>query len=230
MRTAARLRIVGIALTVLATGAWSRPSLHAQEAAPAPLEPTMALAYGGIGGGAVDEGPEAAPRVFRPAPVTTAAAKTWMKLQQPISIPFENDTPLEDVLKYIRQATASKEDTGIPIYLDPASLAENDRTMQSPVTMSLEGIPLETTLRLLLKQLGLAYEVQKDGLLIISSEANPDGPLDPMARILDELTALRAEVAALRREVSVLRAPAESQAPRGGTPSPAGGGGGGGFR
>jgi hypothetical protein len=176
----------------------------------------------------MDEKPAAAPRVFRPATVTAAAAKTWMKLQQPISMPFENETPLEDVLKYIRQATASKEETGIPIYLDPVGLVENEKTMQSPVTISLEGIPLETTLRLLLTQLGLAYEVQKDGLVIISSEAYPGSVLDPTARILDELTALRAEVTALRREVSVLRAPTGSQTPRGGMPSPAGGGGGGG--
>ena len=40
--------------------------------------------------------------------------------------------------------------------------------MTSPVTLDLEGVPLKTTLRLMLKQLGLAYCV-KDGLLIISS-------------------------------------------------------------
>ena len=35
--------------------------------------------------------------------------------------------------------------------------------MTSPITLDLEGVPLKTTLRLLLKQLGLTYTV-KDGL------------------------------------------------------------------
>ena len=41
--------------------------------------------------------------------------------------------------------------------------------MTSPVTLDLEGVPLKTTLRLMLKQLGLTYTV-KDGLLTITSE------------------------------------------------------------
>ena len=42
--------------------------------------------------------------------------------------------------------------------------------------INLEGVPLKTSLRLLLKQLGLAYCV-KEGLLIISS---PEGILDEL--------------------------------------------------
>ena len=32
---------------------------------------------------------------------------------------FPNPTPLEDVLKYIQQATAGPNGEGIPIYVDP---------------------------------------------------------------------------------------------------------------
>jgi hypothetical protein len=90
------------------------------------------------------------------------------KLEVPISMTFANETPLEDVLKYIKSASQGPNDSGIPIYVDPVGLQEADKTMTSPITLDLEGVPLKTTLRLMLKQLGLAYCV-KDGLLIISS-------------------------------------------------------------
>jgi hypothetical protein len=92
----------------------------------------------------------------------------FRKLNERVSMSFANETPLEDVLKYIKAATASKDDPGIPIYVDPAGLRSTGQTMQSTIQMDLEGIPLRTTLRLMLKQLGLAYCV-RDGLLIISS-------------------------------------------------------------
>jgi RNA polymerase sigma factor (sigma-70 family) len=90
------------------------------------------------------------------------------KLNEPVAMSFANETPLEDVLKYIKAATAGPKGDCLPIYVDPIGLAEAEKTLTSPVTMDLEGVPLKTTLRLLLKQLGLAYCV-KDGLLYISS-------------------------------------------------------------
>jgi hypothetical protein len=89
-------------------------------------------------------------------------------LDQPVSMSFSNPTPLEDVLKYIKMATQGPRESGIPIYVDPAGLKEAGQKTTSPVTIDLEGVPLRTSLRLLLKQLDLAYCV-KDGLLIISS-------------------------------------------------------------
>ena len=55
------------------------------------------------------------------------------KLEQPIAMSFANETPLEDVLKYIKQATTGPNDPGIPIYVDPLGLQEADKTMTSPV-------------------------------------------------------------------------------------------------
>jgi len=103
---------------------------------------------------------------------TDASPRTKMvlaKLEEPIRMPFANETPLEDVLKYIRQATKkSPNDAEIKILIAPSGLEEVEKSLNSTVTIDLEGVPLKTTLRLLLKQLDLAYVV-KDGLMVISS-------------------------------------------------------------
>ncbi len=41
---------------------------------------------------------------------------------------FPNETPLEEVLRYIKQATAGETGKGIPIYVDPLGLQEADRS------------------------------------------------------------------------------------------------------
>jgi tetratricopeptide (TPR) repeat protein len=95
------------------------------------------------------------------------------KLDEPISMSFANETPLDDVLKYIKQATTTPTFSGIPIYVDPLGLQEAERSLNSTVTMDLEGVPLKTTLKLMLKQIGLAYTV-KGGFLMITSEDSED--------------------------------------------------------
>jgi len=90
------------------------------------------------------------------------------KLDEPITMSFPNETPLEEIIKYIKTATTGSKDSGIPIYIDPVGLNEAEVTLISPIILDLEGVPLKTTLRLLLKQKRLAYCV-KDGLLFISS-------------------------------------------------------------
>jgi hypothetical protein len=108
----------------------------------------------------------------------------FQKLEEPISMSFVDETPLEDVLKYIKVATTSKTYGGIPIYVDPRGLAEAEKTMASTVrSLDLEGIPLKTTLRLLLRQLDLAYCV-RDAVLIIST---PQGILDELMEAQKEL-------------------------------------------
>jgi len=92
------------------------------------------------------------------------------KLEEPIAMPFANETPLEDVIKYIKQASTTGTYSGLPIYVDPVGLADAEKTMTSTVqNLDLEGVPLRITLKLLLKQLGMAYCV-RDGVLMISSE------------------------------------------------------------
>ena len=89
------------------------------------------------------------------------------QLEMRIPIQFPDDTPLSDVLKYIKAATDQTGKRGIPIYVDPAGLSNAERNIESPVSLDLEGIRLKTTLRLILKQLNLVYYV-RDGLLIIT--------------------------------------------------------------
>src|SRR5262249_52883670 len=66
------------------------------------------------------------------------------KLDEPIAMSFANETPLEDVIKYIKAATRGPSYIGIPIYVDPIGLNAAEKTMTSPVTLDLEGIPLKT--------------------------------------------------------------------------------------
>jgi hypothetical protein len=82
---------------------------------------------------------------------------------------FANRTSSDDVLTYIRQATTTiRGHDGIPIFSDPRGLQEAGCSLAATVSMDLDGMPLKTTLRLILKQLGLAYTV-RDGRVIISS-------------------------------------------------------------
>ncbi len=100
------------------------------------------------------------------------------KLDQPVSMPFGNETPLEDVIKYVKSSTTDAAmPQGIPIYVDPVGLQEAEKTMASPITLNLDGVPLKKSLKLLLKQLDLTYTV-KDGLLTITSTASKDQPTE----------------------------------------------------
>ena len=220
MRAANILSLAAIPLAALAGWIAARSSPQAQAHVPAAAVAAAATAQFDGGGGGDEEG-KAAPRIYYPAPLTAEAARTWMKLQQKMGMNFPNDTPLEDVLKSIREATGGKEkgDAPIPIYVDPVGLQEAEKTEQSPVKLNLEGIPLATSLELMLKQLGLTYYVHKDGLLVITSRDSTEIPSEPSALILDRLEALQKEVAALR--AAVLRgqpaaAPAAGGSKRGG--------------
>ena len=82
---------------------------------------------------------------------------------------FANETPLEDVLKYIKESTKDEKGKSIPIYVSPLGLQNSEKTMTSTVTLDLEDVPLRTTLRLLLEQLDLDYRV-RDGMLYISDQ------------------------------------------------------------
>ena len=140
----------------------------------------MGGGMGGMGGSVMAQTPEELNRQTRVRIAAYAAGiavrdrnprskAVLKKLEEPISMSFAAETPLEDVLKYIRQATVSPNSaTGVPIYVDPKGLNEAKAALQSPITLNLEGVPLKTTLRLMLKQIGLAYCV-RDGVLIISS-------------------------------------------------------------
>ena len=98
------------------------------------------------------------------------------KLQDPIPLHFK-DTPFEDVLKFIKKSSQGPNDSGIPIYIDPVGLHEAKVTMDLPVSVDTKpNETLESSLKRLLKSLGLAYTV-KDVLLTITSEESLDADL-----------------------------------------------------
>ncbi len=111
-------------------------------------------------------------RFGRPVSLVTRdepTRKVYQKLEEPITIQYPSETPLDEVLKYIKSATSEANYAGIQYYLDPVGLQEADRTETSPVKIDLENIPLKTALKLILDQVGLVYTV-KDGILKIDNK------------------------------------------------------------
>ena len=129
----------------------ARPSL---DAAPPELIP-LKMAVGEAAIGPVDANDDRSQKVLA-------------ELGKPLLMSFKEETPLEDVLKYIKQSTTGAAfPNGLPLYVDPIGLSEADKTSNSTVrNVDLEGVPLKTTLRLVLEQLDLTYVV-RDGLLTI---------------------------------------------------------------
>jgi RNA polymerase sigma factor (sigma-70 family) len=104
------------------------------------------------------------------------------KLDEPLAMNFAGETPLDDVLKHIRDSTRSPEmPRGLPIYVDPLGLQEAERSLNSTVTIDVEGVPLRRTLQLVLAQLGLIYHVE-DGMVYITSNSSEQLPLPPAIR------------------------------------------------
>ncbi len=99
-------------------------------------------------------------------------------LETPLKVDFPKGTPLDAILKAIREGTRDERaglPDGIPIYVDPFVLVDDvdedptPRPLPLPLPVRLEGIPLRTTLRLILNPHELSYRV-RDRLLFIASE------------------------------------------------------------
>jgi len=111
-----------------------------------------------------------------PSPTLTGdAATTWLKLQTHSGLNMPNEVPLEDVVAFVRAATADQGDTDVNVVVDEASLRRAERTLSSPVFLSLPKLPLATSFALALAQLDLTYSVQADGIVLVKSAA--DQPL-----------------------------------------------------
>ena len=74
---------------------------------------------------------------------------------------------LGTMIKNISIAEATEnllcQDTGIPIYLDPVGLQEAEKTMTSPITLDLEGVPLKTTLAMV-RVVSVPYSTTAGGM------------------------------------------------------------------
>ena len=105
--------------------------------------------------------------------VTAANTRILNLLEQPIPMPFHDDTPLGDIIEHVRRATQSLDGKGIPVHVDPIGLQEAEKSMTSTVLLGdLEGVPLKTSLGLCMGQLALRYEVS-GGTLVITSADQP---------------------------------------------------------
>ncbi len=110
-------------------------------------------------------------KAVRVLDATPATKVLLAKLEAPVSMSFANETPLADIVRYLGQATKKgPADSGIKILVAPNGLREVGKSAMSTVAIDLQGVPLKTTLRLLLRQLDLVYAV-KDGMLVITSAA-----------------------------------------------------------
>jgi hypothetical protein len=116
------------------------------------------------------------PPISRSPYLENARIRDW--LERPIPMRFPDETPLDDVLKYIKQATTTPGYSGIPIYVDPIGLQEAERSLNSTVQIDLEGVALRETLGLCLKQLGLTYGVKEGRLRITSQDEEPEVDLE----------------------------------------------------
>lgn len=96
---------------------------------------------------------EAAVRACDASPASQAL---MARLEEPVRIPFRNETPLVDVLTYLKQVTAQPpHDQPIEILVVPDGIKELKSSLQATIQVDLEGVPLKTSLRLLLGQQGL---------------------------------------------------------------------------
>jgi hypothetical protein len=100
-------------------------------------------------------------------PDLPANAQILKELERDVPFRFATKTTLAEFLKYVRDSTPGPDGQGIRIYVDPAGLQEAEVSMSSTVSLDVYGVPLKTSLRLILKQLDLTYAV-KSGFLMIT--------------------------------------------------------------
>jgi hypothetical protein len=98
-------------------------------------------------------------------------------LDEPIEMPFEHDTPFEDVVKYVRTATQAPDlPEGLPIFVEANIPGYAIDLRGSTIHLASRGVPLRKSLDVIARQLGpdLAVTVS-DGLVLIHRRG-PGGP------------------------------------------------------
>jgi hypothetical protein len=132
----------------------------------------------------------AAPRSQkRPSPrdLQRRTQEILLKLEEPIPMQFPNETPLDVVLKYIKQATTTPTYSGIAIYVEPLGMQEAKQSLDSTIQFDRVDLPLKTSLQMILRPLGLAYTV-RDGFLMIDSRSTiTESRVEAVERKLDRV-------------------------------------------
>jgi general secretion pathway protein D len=93
-----------------------------------------------------------------------ADSRVEQVLEKPITLEFV-ETPLEEIVAYLQSATE------LQIRLDRRALDDVGVGSDSPVTVSLKEVPLETALEVALDDLDLTWTVRGNLLLITTAEA-----------------------------------------------------------
>jgi hypothetical protein len=95
------------------------------------------------------------------------------------------DTPLEQVKIYFSDYC------GVQFYLDRRALEAASISTDTPITFRMKGVPTETILRLMLKDIGLTYMLD-DGVLVITSQEEMDANLETRFYRVSDLLQLTA--------------------------------------
>ncbi|MBI5760638.1 MAG: hypothetical protein HZA46_19140 [Planctomycetales bacterium] len=119
-------------------------------------------------------------------------AATERKLAKRIPAQFA-DTPLKDVLEYVFDSI------GVDNVIRMTKLAEEGVGLENPINLNLKQIRAEMLLDLVLNDAGLTYTV-RDGIVIISTQADQDVALEVRIYNVRDLVTMDAEKAAILRE------------------------------
>ena len=111
----------------------------------------------------------------------TKAKEIERHLNMPVNVKY-NNVPLRQVIEDFRQMY------GLNIWVDEQALADKGISADRSVTMKLEEIPLQSVLRLMLKNFGLCFVVENDVVQITSPEKNV-----PKSVAVDDTTEVQKE-------------------------------------
>jgi len=103
-------------------------------------------------------------------------------LNQRLVVPFPDPTSLEEVVEFLKRVSVNPNlPSGISFSVDPRGLERAGTSMEAKVRMKSDDLPLRESLRRILSQVGLVFEVN-DGQVTITSkpleelEDDPDEP------------------------------------------------------
>ena len=106
--------------------------------------------------------------------------ETEKALNKPITINLDQTT-LAEAIKYLGEMT------GLNIITDGKALAEEAVTLKSPVSMHASGIKLKSVLKYMLKDLNLNYDIDEEGVLVITSAQMNQKRTYPLAYYVGDL-------------------------------------------
>jgi RNA polymerase sigma factor (sigma-70 family) len=139
--------------------------------------------------GAADWNPAGPVRTIADKPAGTSSGRrsrdVERQLQSPLSVRFQ-EKPLSAILDDLR---ASQH---LNIVVDRPALAEAGLTLDQPITLRLDGVPLKSVLKYVLHDAGLGYTME-DGVLLVTTTGGGGGKLVRRVYPVADLVATVAE-------------------------------------